>query len=170
MCFKDKKRYHELESEKSVLTFHTTRYNVMIPIFISILVFVVEIYSVYYVAEESVDWLNILRLLNTTFIPTHIATTTVFLYQHFSLSNSFNNDREIQQIDNMEVKLEYAALTMVSTILLAFLYVLLSFKVNFGNQIFLIVMQFLYMFILLKYGIRDKIIIYKKPVKNVVSY
>lgn len=166
MCFRDRKRHLELESKTTKLEFHTTRYNVVIPILVSLGAFCVEIYSVYCVNGETVNLLNILRLFNTTFIPTHIATTVVFLYQLFSLSNMC----KIRRIDDMELEPKYAGFTTVITIILALTYLIFSFKVNFLNQIILIVMQFCYMFLLGKYSIRDNIIIYEEPVKNVVSY
>lgn len=171
MCFKlNKNLHHKIEPKAKMLEFHTTRLNVLIPIFVSTLVFIVEIYSVYHVDKEYVNWLNICRLLNTTFIPTHIATATVFLYQHFSLVNYCNNVGKMRPIDDMDVKAEYAGLTIGSTILLAFFYIIFSFKADLVNQIILFVMQCLYIWILLKYSIRDRIVIYVKTVKNVVSY
>lgn len=171
MCFEsDKRRHHEMESKGKMLQFHTTRSSVLIPIFISVLVYVVELYSVYYVAEESVSCLKLFRLFNTTFIPTHIATTTVFLYQHFSLFNYCIYVGKRRPIEDTELRTEYAGLTIGSTIVLAVFYVLFSFKVSLGNQIVLLVMQCLYMYLLWKYSIRDKIVIYEKPVKNVISY
>ena len=165
----DKMRHHEMETKGRVLEFHTTRFNVWIPIFVSLFVFIVETYSVYYVSEEIVNWLNILRLFNTTFIPTHIATATVFLYQHFSLSNYYNNSGKIRPLDDMEIKAEYADRTMGSTIVLAFFYIIFSFKVSYANQIPLFVMQCYYMGMLWKRNIKDKVVVYKEPVRNVVS-
>lgn len=70
----------------------------------------------------------------------------------------------------MDIKAEYAGLTLISTIVLAFFYVVFSFGVRFGTQVLLLVLQCAYMLILFKYGIRDNVIICEKPIKNVVSY
>lgn len=159
-----------MELQRKPLEFHTTKYNVLIPILVSTLVFLVEIRILYYGTEECVSYLNICRLLNTTFIPTHIATVAVFLYQHFSLANYYNNGGKMRSIDDMEVKAENAGLTMISTILLAFFYVFFSSEINCKNQTFLMIMQCIYMWILFKFSIRNKVVIVEEPVKNVVSY
>ena len=148
----------------------TTKLNIWIPIFISASVLFVEIYSVCCVNEECMNCLDILRLLNTTFIPTHIATATVFLYQHFSWVKNFSYGDQKRPIEDMDIKAEYAGLTLISTIVLAFFYVVFSFGVRFGTQVLLLVLQCAYMLILFKYGIRDNVIICEKPIKNVVSY
>ncbi|MCM1087905.1 MAG: hypothetical protein NC419_07085 [Muribaculaceae bacterium] len=170
MCLKsNKEQQHALGSNEEILRFYVTRFNVLIPVFISFLVFIVEIYSVYYVAEEPVTYINILRLINTTFIPTHVATTTLLLYQHFSLVNYYNNSRKKKPLSEMDLNAEYVAHTMISTIILAFFYIVFSFKVGFINQVLLLVMQGIYMIILWKYCLKDKIIIYERTIKDVVS-
>lgn len=166
----DKKRHREPESKDGILKFYITRFNILIPILISTLVFIVEVYSVYYVAEEPVNCISILRLINSTFIPTHIATTTLLLYQHCSLVNYYNSSRKKKLLDEMDLNAEHVSLTMISTILLAFFYVIFSFKVGMVNQFCLLVMQGIYMVLLWKYSLRDKIVIYGKTIKNVVSY
>lgn len=171
MCFKsDKKHRYETASNRAILEFHTTRFSVIIPIFVSLLAFVAELYSAAHSIEGDVSCLYIFRLLNTTFIPTHIATTTVFLYQHFSLSNYYNQVGRVRPIDDTELKAENAGLTIGSTVILAFFYALFSREVTTENQFFLFVMQCFYMLILWKFSIKDRIIIYEKPIKNVVSY
>lgn len=114
--------------------------------------------------------IHILRLINTTFIPTHIATTSLLLYQHFSLVNYYNNSRKKKTFDEMDLKAEHVGLTTISTIVLAFFYILFSFKVGLVNQLFLVIIQGIYMVILWKCSLRDKVIIYEKAIKNVVSY
>lgn len=170
MCFQGKICHDKLESEKDKLVLPTTKLNIWIPIFISASVFFVEIYSACYVAGETMNWLDILRLFNTTFIPTHIATATVFLYQHFSWVKNFSYGSEKRPSDDMDIKARYAGHTLISTIVLAFFYVVFSFGVELCTQIVLLVLQVAYMWILFKYGIRDKVIICEEPIKNVVSY
>ena len=170
MSFKNRTSCRKVEAKETILELHTTRFNILIPLFISAFVFFVEIYSVYYVAGEKVNLLSILRLANTTFIPTHIATTTGFLYQHFSLVNNFSYGGKMRPIEEMEIKAKYDGFTLTSTIVLAVFYVVFSFGVNFTTQILLFVMQCIYMWILFKYSIRDKILIYEEQIRNVVSY
>lgn len=166
----NKKCRQEIGTKGRVREFYTTRFNILIPILISGGVFIVEICSVYHAAEECWNWLDIFRLLNTTFIPTHIATATGFLYQHFSLDNYYNNSEKKQLGNNVRIKSENVGITMVSTILMGFFYVVCSFKISWGNQIFLIIMQCIYMFMIFKYFVNDKIVSYEELVENVVSY
>lgn len=165
-----KKCRQEIGAKGRVREFYTTRFNVLMPIFISFFVIIVEIDSVYYVADECWNWLDIFRLINTTFIPTHIATATGFLYQHFSLYNYYNNSKKKPLGNNVRIESENVGITTISTILMAFVYVLCSFKISYGNQFFLIIMQCIYMFIIFKYCISDKIVSYEELVENVVSY
>lgn len=171
MWFMSSKKYRQAtDTKERVWEFCTTRFNILIPILISFGIFIVEIYSIYYVAEECVDWLDIFRLINTTFIPTHIATATGFLYQHFSLYNYYNNIEKKLLGNNVRIESENVGITMVSTIFMAFVYVLCSFKISCGNQFLLIIMQGIYMLIIFKYCISDKIVSYEELVENVVSY
>lgn len=171
MCFKSgRKRHQETGAKSRVLKFHTTRLNVFVPICVSLGAFITEIYSVYYVSGESVDLLNIFRLFNTTFVPTHLATAVGFLCQHFSLSNYYNNSGKMRPLGEMDIKAEYAGFTMLSTIVLAFAYVLCCFKVSCINQLPLIFLQCSYMWILWKYIITDKVIVYNEPIESIVSY
>lgn len=165
-----KKLHQETEAKKIVKEFYTTRFNILIPIFISMVVFIFEIDSIYYVDGKCVNWLDIIRLINTTFTPTHIATATGFLYQHFSLNNYYNNRKNMLPSDNLRIKSENVEITMISTIFMAIVYLFCCFKIGWVNQLFLLFMQSVYMIIIFKYCISDKIVSYEELVENVVSY
>ena len=170
MWFTSDEKSHPEETKGRVQEFYATRFNVLMPIFISSLVFIVEIYSKYYVSEECVNWLDICRLFNTTFSPTHIATAAGFIYQHFSLDQYYNNSNLKQTSNNIGIKSENVGITIVSTILMAIVYIVCCFRIGWGNQIFLLIMQGIYVFIIIKYCISDKVISYEKRLGNIVSY
>lgn len=152
------------------IEFRRTRINILIPIFIATGAFLVEILSLYFFnAHEAANATDIIHLINTTFIPTHIATTTCFLYEHFSQANwLFSKGVDWNQGGSV-LRPQYTSLTVFSTCALGFAYVLLNVRVTFITQLILMVLQIIYMIILFKIELEDKVLIYEKPIKNVIT-
>jgi hypothetical protein len=151
------------------IDYNKTYFTIVIPLLIACFAFVVELLSWYYFSEEhDFDILEIIHLFNTTFIPTHIATTTCFLYEFFSISKHLLTDNGRWKVRDEALDERYTALTIITTLVLAFLYLVLNAKVILATQIVLGIAQILYMILLLKVELKRVIHVYKMPIYNVV--
>lgn len=151
------------------IEFNVTKINILIPILISTGAFLVEILSLYYFNENDFSVIDVEHIFNTTYIPTHIATTTGFLYQHFSFANRMNEQDIDKGMRGTVLHPQYTFWTVVSTCGLGFIYALANIRVTFFSQLVLLVLQLIYMIFLLKVEIKEQIFIYESPIRNVIS-
>lgn len=152
------------------IKFNKTAMNILIPLLISTGVFIVELYSKYYISNSSLTVVEFLHMINTCFGPTHIATAAVFLYEFYSSSqwNFFDSDNDVAKME--VIKKDRGAITVILTITIGFFYILCNVKVTGWSQVILLVLQILYMIYLYVFGMGSKILEYREKslIRNVL--
>lgn len=147
-----------------------TAMNILIPLLISTGVFIVELYSIYYISNSLLSKVDFLHLMNTCFGPTHIATAAIFLYEFYSSSQWKFFDSNGDEARMEVIKKDRIGWTVIATIVVGFAYILCNVKVTCRSQIVLLVFQIIYMFYLYCYGVESKILEYREPrqIRNVI--
>lgn len=167
-----KRKSSEQDDSRFILKikFNKTAMCILIPFLISMGVFIVELYSIYHIPNNSLAIVDFLHLLNTCFIPTHIATATTFLYELYS-----SLQREYFDLNNNAIKMEViksdkVGFTIITTIVIGFLYVLCNVSVTCLSQFILLIFQIAYMIYLYVYGVGSKVIGYREihQIRNVL--
>ena len=158
--------------KQPVLTikFDKTAMNILIPLLISTGVFIVELFSIYYISNSSLTVVEFLHMINTCFGPTHIATAAVFLDEFYSSAQwqFFDSDNGVAKME--VIKTDRIAITIIFTLITGFTYILCNMKVTVCSQVILLLFQIAYMIYLYSYGMGSKIMEYrgKYPIRNVL--
>lgn len=144
---------------------HVSKINILVPIFISALAFVVEIISTYYFSKEQVSLVGILHMANGALGPTQIATASMYLHKYYSQINWYRTDWNTQ-----DLKGQHTTLLIFSTIILSFMYIICMLMNVIAAQIVLFIIQLVYLILLLKVEVKDIVLVMQRPtIMNSVS-